>query len=560
MNFEIKKKLDLGDLPKPNSMELVHKFESLIDQLYALKTEDSENHYRHKCNKKPKYESPKSLPYNNYRREDHYHSHHYVPPPPPPQYNHYREQPKYEDYPTTTTTYRPYVPYEKTTKPSYYRAPAPKYHEDKSYSYVKSNYEQDEQYYPKHTTPVYTTTTKKPCKTTTTTTERPYEEYRPESYVKPTRYSFEPAYEEYEPKDSYEPEHHYEEPKKEYPVHTEQPYKAPEVPKYYETTTKKYVQPHYTTSAPYTSHSKVKSEAYSDDRPKQTYPEPYYDFAKHFEKEYPQKYTSDFVDYYHHHKEPNHYSMPPKQINIYPCKTDYKDHSLYELPVAYNPNRYESLHRKNSPVHDTASLLKHFERTDLHSTFNSKPYREDDSYDVYDTPYKCTKESCTLEYTDGYDSHKAYDSHDSYYLTKRKTDHDSDSVPTSETKDTVKREKISDWEQTKAIAGNGELYSQVPTEHSQTNSNAKFEIQNGNEESHVDTEYQQYLEKKHQNQKIVEKIWNEIAKIKEELHRRDKLENTQKPYNFNEEVDGTETIVTDDDDIAVRHRRDCKCI
>lgn len=533
MNVEIKKALDLKKLPKSSSSELMYKFQSLMDELYALKTDD---HYDQKY-EEPNYDRPVPLPYSHYHSDDYYHKNY----PPPPCHKH-REPPKNEIYPTATTTMRtPYIPYETSTKPSYkaedyHIKEDPYYREDKSYSYVKSNYEKPD-YEHRYIEPM-PATTKKPYYPPPTTTKRPYEVYKPDDYQPTHKYSFEVLYDDYDPYYMFYPTNHYDKPKEQYPVPNERPYRPAEPPKMY--------VPPPTTSKPYTSYSKVKSEVYANDRPKSSYPEPYYDFVKYLEKDYPQRYFPDIADYYHN-------SAPTKKIQLYPCKEEYGEVGPYELPLLYNPNRYDSLKRKDSPVHDTAALLKNFARKDLYSS-DTEPYADKDR-DDYNSPYRCkdSDEVCKRIYNDAYPA----------YITKRKTankgDTRTDEVEVRE--EGVRKVNIPDWEQSKAIAGNGELYGEVTKDDEPNSLDSTFEIQAPEDEQ--DTEVfeddQANSEKKNEYKKIVEQIWTEIEKIQTELHRRKQLEGVNQNEMMNDGNDfAPDMLITTDDDIKARHVRDCK--
>lgn len=589
LNVEIKKGIDLKSLPKASSSDLLTQFHNLMHDLYFLKTDEQ------------RYETPnceKAIPLSHTRYYYPDDLHHKLTVPTKHYVNHdYHETPKYEveykvkddpyyhrvdtsyvkpsyekvEYSTPKpTTKAPYVPPKTTPKAPYvpveYKPREDPYypHEDKSYSYVKSNYEERDYVYP-----VPKTTTKAPYvppKTTpkapyvppyyphedksysyvksnyeerdyeytpkpyyppraTTTTRKPYVEPK-HDYEPPQRYSFEVSYEDHE---SY-PEDHYV--KHTDPYALPEPYKPHYTPRV--TTPKPYTSTvKYSTPKPYKPHSAVKSEVYPKDHDEPSYPEPYYDFVKYLEKDYTQKYLPDMADYYHQNQQ---YKSPSqKQLEQVPCdKYDNKEEA-YELPLLYNPNTYDSLKRPNSPVHDTTALLKHFDRKHL--------YLLDEEH------HHGCKDKQHAHYHD-----------DDYYtsdisLTKRKTAGGSDDSQFKHpSKNGVRKQKLPDWEETKAITGNGELYSYVVETTEKPTKAFELEVP----ESHAKVDDEDFGEPG-KNGKMFEQIWSELDKIQRELQRRKVLE----ALNENEMSNDVnrfrpETIETTDEDIQKRHKRGCK--
>uniref|UniRef100_A0A336LI10 CSON013658 protein n=1 Tax=Culicoides sonorensis TaxID=179676 RepID=A0A336LI10_CULSO len=259
---------------------------------------------------------------------------------------------------------------------------------------------------------------------------------------------------------------------------------------------------------PHHLYSQVKGGSYSNDHEIPTH---YNEYDQTNQKAYPYKQQQIYQ---------------PVLTKTYPCNYQSSLHaySPYNFPRLYNPNRYKSLERENSPIHNPVELLKHFEKKDFeplnHQAFINRYLNYNGKSDDLNNKEPITK----------YDPHH-YDS--SYGFTKRNNDQNKNIK-------NIKKSKEPDWEEIKAIAGNAELQSYLPTEYDNTN-----DKKDNSDNDEVNDEH------------VVKLILNELAHIREELNKRETYQ-TSEDKNDAIKVDKDQevkTIVTTDADIKKRKKR-----
>ncbi|XP_063709022.1 uncharacterized protein LOC134837570 [Culicoides brevitarsis] len=226
--------------------------------------------------------------------------------------------------------------------------------------------------------------------------------------------------------------------------------------------------------------------------------EPFDDYVKYYQKD-SHKYFNDVTRYLHKKERPS-------------CE---KNH--HQLPLAFHPNRYESLKRPESPVHHSATLLKHLSGPDF---YHFLPMTECTLHESHQKPRKYAFTKSEL------------------YITKRKADGEDSKV---DKEDDVKEENVPVWEDSAAVeGGNGEILSLMG------------DLGNGEDQT----------EKKSENppsyDTLVSKIKSEMEKIEQELMKRQgknpNLDEDENDVNVNYNPDA-ETVFATDDDIQQRYER-----